>query len=77
MFQHIDLAADREVAMGWYRMDLHVLLNHHVPCMCPFGCSLMEQKTDWLKGSSGDIMRRLQEREDSAQDIKRCLLGWM
>ena len=38
-----------------------------------FVCSLMEQKTDWLKGSSADIMRKLEEREDSAQDIKKCV----
>ena len=36
------------------------------------GCSVMEQKTDWLKGTSGEIVRRLQERENSALDYKRC-----
>ena len=34
------------------------------------GCSLMEQKTDWLKGSSGEIIRRLKDRENSALDYK-------
>ena len=32
----------------------------------------MEQKTDWLKGTSGEIVRRLQERENSALGYKRC-----
>ena len=38
-----------------------------------FGCSLMEQKTDWLKEASAELTRRLQDREASAQKIKRCL----
>ena len=33
----------------------------------------MEQKTDWLKGTSGEIVRRLQKREESALDYKRYL----
>ena len=45
------------------------------PCMWPcLGCSLIEQKTDWLKDSSANIIRGQQEREDSAQLIKRCVL---
>ena len=34
-------------------------------------CSLMEQKTDWLKGSTGEIIRRLKDREDTALTYKR------
>ena len=37
----------------------------------------MERKTDWIKGTSGDIVRRLEEREESALDYKRCLLRSM
>ena len=33
----------------------------------------MERKTDWIKGASGDIVRRLEEREESALDYKRYL----
>ena len=37
----------------------------------------MERKTDWIKGASGDIVRRLEEREESALDYKRYLLRSM
>ena len=41
-----------------------------------FWCSLMEQKTDWLKEASAELTRRLQDREASAQKIKRCCAPW-
>ena len=40
-------------------------------------CSLMEQKTDWLKETSAEITRKLQERENSAKLYKRYLLAYI
>ena len=46
------------------------------PTTCAFfhcvGCSSMEQKVDRLSEMTA---QELQKREDSAQQIKRCLLG--
>ena len=55
----------------------HWLAINHAFCV-PFAeCSLMEQKTDWLKGTSGEIIRRLKDREGSALDYKLWLMRWM
>ena len=60
--------------MGW---DGHDVLLDDPVYPPPFdGCSLMEQKTDWLKETSAELTRRLQDREASAQEIKRCVLVW-
>ena len=40
----------------------------------PLWYSLMEQKTDWLKEATAELTRKLQEREASAQQIKRCCM---
>ena len=53
------------------------MLDHPVCSPALLGsCSLMEQKTDWLKGSTGEIIRRLKDREDTALDYKRWLFRW-
>ena len=53
-------------------------INHAfcVPSSSFVECSLMEQKTDWLKGTSGEIIRRLKDREGSALDYKLWLIRW-
>ena len=46
--------------------------------VCPLlVCSRMERKTDWLKETSAEITRKLQERENSAKLYKRYLLAYI
>ena len=40
--------------------------------VCPLGYRMMEQKVDQM---SAELTRKQQERENSAQQIKRCLVG--
>ena len=49
-------------------------INTSTHCMrvCPLGCRIMEQKVDQM---SVELSRKQQERENSAQQIKRCLVG--
>ena len=50
------------------------MLLYHFVCLSPcLGCSVLEQKVDLLTEMA---TQRLDNREDSAQHIKRCLLGW-
>ena len=40
-------------------------------------CSRMERKADWLKETSAEITRKLQERENSAKLYKRYLVAYI
>ena len=40
------------------------------------GCSQTEQKIDRLQEMAAENARRLMNREDTALQYKRCVLGW-
>ena len=54
--------------------DRHDVLLYH--SMCPLlcvACSLLEEKVDQLKEMTTQNTQRLQEREDSALQYRRCV----
>ena len=76
------------VPMSPHQPTAQIWMTLQTPCTAtsPYvsspsvGCSLMEQKTDWLKETSGEIVRKLHDREKSAHKIRRCVhvccMGW-
>ena len=50
------------------------MLLHHPMCPC-VGYSLAEMKIDRLSEMAAENTRRLQNREDTALQYKRCVLG--
>ena len=58
-------------------LGIDTILVNYSMCLPPcVGCSQSEQKIDRLQEMTAENARRLEQREDTALEYKRYVLGW-